>query len=420
MGMQQVSTGDASVLLALGVRLGVPWIVTPVEAVVALLAMAYTTRRLLGERDVLVVVFLLGVAPLFAFQAASFYSHTAATMWLALAFAAVATWSVDQRSSRLALAGVALGCALLTRPFDGALFGGTLVLAALLGKSNGTNWRAVREAIRPAAVVVAGAAPFLVMHFAYQAAQFGSPWHDGYSVYEPTFRAIDGARTAASPLSLANIVDGTQFWHHLDIVRSFLVDWTVPGSALLAALGAVALAGDARVAIVRRCAVLIALAFAASLFVAIGGPDDGARPRYLSTVLIPLAFRGAPGWRSASELLALRLGVGLRRVIAVVVWVVPIIQLGAFLVTRTIDLRAREGLPEALAAAGVGDGVVIVRAEHPSRFARNGQLFDGPVLFVSAPASSTVDDIAIAFPGRPLYEAHEGGAGSKWSLSRVR
>ena len=221
-----------SALLALGVRAGVPWLVTPLEGLVALLAMASAARRVLGPRDTLVAVALVGAAPLFAFQAASFFSHTAATMWLAVAFAAVVAWTLDGRGWRMALAGAALGCALLTRPLDAVLFGvATLSLLRAPG------------AVRAMALLAAGVAPFVALHFAYQGAQFGSPLVDGYRAYEPTFRAIYGAHTATAPLSPANLVDGEQLWHHLDILRAFLLDWTVPGTALLAALGWASFAG---------------------------------------------------------------------------------------------------------------------------------------------------------------------------------
>jgi hypothetical protein len=390
-----------SALLAIGVRLGAPWLVTPLEAVVALLAMAVAARRVLGERHVLTAVALLGAAPLFAFQAASFFSHTATTMWLAIALAAIAAWSVDGRAWRLVLAGAAIGCALLTRPLDAILFG-----AALL------SFRSARVVL----LAAAGAAPFAALHFAYQAAQFGSPFASGYAAYEPTFRAIYGAQTAPA-FALSNLFDGEQLWHHLDIARAFLVDWTVPGAAVLALLGWFALRDDERARGTHRFVTALVALFAASLFVTVGGTDDGARPRYLSTVLLATALLGAPGWTSTGELLATRVGRGARRVLAVAVWVLPVIQLGAFLVDRTPQIWVREGLEQTVRAQGIAEGVVVIRAQWPTRYARNGPFFDRPVLFVSAPAATSLDEVAAAFPGRPLYEAHEGWV---WSVTRMR
>jgi hypothetical protein len=59
----------------------------------------------------------------------------------------------------------------------------------------------------------------------------------------------------------------------------------------------------------------------------------------------------------------------------------------------------------------------VVRAEYPTRYARNGAFFDRPVLYVSPPATTSVDEVAAAFPGRALYEAREGKA---WTVERVR
>ena len=395
-----------SALLALGVRAGVPWLVTPLEGLVALLAMASAARRVLGPRDTLVAVALVGAAPLFAFQAASFFSHTAATMWLAVAFAAVVAWTVDGRGWRMVLAGAAIGCALLTRPLDAVLFG---IAALSLLRAPG--------AVRAMALLGAGVVPFVALHFAYQGAQFGSPLVDGYRAYEPTFRAIYGAHTATAPLSPANLVDGEQLWHHLDILRAFLLDWTVPGTALLAALGWASLRDDPRIRPARRLATTSIVLFAATLFITVGGTDDGARPRYLSITLLPLALLAGPGWRAARDLLEPRLGRIAWRVVAWTVWLLPVIQLGAFLVDRTPQLWVREGLEKAVAAAGIHDGVVVIRAQYPTRYARNGPFFDRPVLYVSAPAGATIDELVAAFPGRTLYEAREG---MTWTVAKAR
>jgi hypothetical protein len=390
-----------SALLALGVRCGVPWLVTPIEGVVALAAMAAAARRLLEPRAALIAVAMLGAAPLFAFQAASFFSHTAATMWLAMAFAAAVAWSCDGRGWRLVLAGVAIGCALLTRPLDAALFA-----AALLSL----------RSVRAVALVAAGALPFVGLLLAYQAAQFGSPFTDGYSAYEPTFRALYGARTAMPAMSLSNLLSGEQTWHRLDIVRSFLVDWTVPGMALLALLGARALRDRPRALPALRLSTTLVALFGASLLLTIAGFDDGARPRYLSTTLVPLALLAGPGWGVAREALAQITSARALRIVGVVVWGLTPIQLGAFLVQRTPEIWVREGLELAVASQGITDGVVVVRALYPTRYARNGPFFDHPVLFVSAPSTTSVEDVRAAFPGRPIYEAREGGT---WAIARV-
>ena len=395
-----------SALLAIGVRLGVPWLVTPLEGVVALIAMRAAVRRLLGERDAFVAVAVLGGAPLFAFQAASFYSHTAAVMWLAIAFALAVAWTTEGGAWRMLVAGAAIGGAFVTRPLDAVLFG--LALISL-------------RAWRPVVLAAAGAVPLVVVLLAYQAAQFGSPLTDGYAAYQPEFTAIYGASTARPAFSPFNAVDPPQIWHHLDILRSFLVDWTVPGTVLISLLGWAALRDDGRVAGARKIAGAIVAIFAVTLWVTIGDTDDGARPRYLTTTLLGLAWLAAPGWRRACDLATSSLGPKVARVVGIVVWVLPVVQLGAFVVERMPQIWVRQGLEEGVVHAGIDRGVVVVRAKYPTRYARNGPFFDRPVLYVSAPPTMSAGEVAAAFPGRDVYEAHEAPLGTQdgWHIDRV-
>jgi len=80
-------------------------------------------------------------------------------------------------------------------------------------------------------------------------------------------------------------------------------------------------------------------------------------------------------------------------------------------------VRNRDGLYDAVVAQGIEQGVVVVRAQWPTRYARNGPFFDRPVLYLSAPADMGVDAIAERYPSRPVYEATEG---SPWKIVRRR
>jgi hypothetical protein len=84
------------------------------------------------------------------------------------------------------------------------------------------------------------------------------------------------------------------------------------------------------------------------------------------------------------------------------------------LAVRLPQTQRREGLERAVAAQGIRDGVVVVRAEYPTRYARNGPFFERPVLYVSAPATMNLADVAAAFPGRPVYQAREG---TPWTVT---
>ncbi len=392
-----------SALLALGVRAGVPWLVTPIEGVFALVLAWWSSRALLGPRAAMVTLLVLGASPLFAIEAATFFSHTATTMWLSGAFAAVTAWTLSKRTAWLPLAGALIGCAFLTRPVDAVLFG-----AALL---------ALRS---PRAIVLvgAGALPFVGLHFAYQAAVFGSPWTDGYTAYEPTFRAIYGAETAEPPMSLWYLVSPLHQWFHLDICTAFVSPWTMPGAVLVAVFGATAIPKGDRARPMRDVAVAIVAVFLVALgpTVASGG-DDGPRPRYLTTALLSVALLAGAGWPAAREAMAGKLGLRAARIVGGIGVVMGFVLVGALVIDRTMAVMVRDGLYEAVRTKGVTEGVVVVRARWPSRYARNGPFFDRPVLYLAAPADMSIDAIADRYPSRAIYEATEGSA---WKVERRR
>jgi hypothetical protein len=400
----------AAALLSLGVRAGVAWLVTPVEGVITLLFAWKAAKTLLEPRHAFITVALLGWSPLFLFNSASFYSHTAATMWLAAGFAALAQWTQDRRAVWLFAIGATLGCTFLTRPLDAVLFG-----AALLSF----------RSLRVVAFAVAGALPFFLIHLAYQDAQFGSPLADGYHAYAATFTDLYGKKEGGSQLSPLYAIDPIELYNHLDVLRAFLLDWTVPGTALLAVFGGRRLWGEAKTSgFVRFSVTLIGLFVFVFLFT-MAGADDGARPRYLSTPLLPVTFLAGPGWYAARDILRERLGRRTVMAIAVLVGVLPAAMIASFIERRMPKLFMREGLQATVASKGIVAGIVIVRAQYPTRYARNGPFFDDPVLYVSPPAKTTVADVAEAFPAQPLYEAREPQYESwdndpPWRIERVK
>jgi 4-amino-4-deoxy-L-arabinose transferase-like glycosyltransferase len=395
----------ASALLALGARHGAAWLVTPIEAMIALTVVWHTTRRLLGRREALVALIVLGLAPLFAFQAASFYAHTATVMFLAIAYAGVAAWTQRPRTGWLVLVGAALGCCFLTRPVDALLFG-----AAML---------ALRS---PRAIIITAvsAVPAVALHLAYQAAQFGSPFADGYGAYQPTLEALYGADIAPHPVSPVNLWDPVQVWNHLDIARAFALDWTVPGTVVVALVGASAIGRDHPARPMRTFSIALIAVCVAALWLTIADVDDGARPRYLSPILIPVAVLTAAGFAPAASALASRLGRRVRTaLVAIAIGFAPL-ELAWFLYRHVPLVSQRAGLYRVVEAAGLRDAIVIVRAQYPSRYARNGPLFDRDVRYLSPPAATAAAVIAAAYPERAIWEAHEGHGGTPWTLSRVR
>jgi hypothetical protein len=385
-------------LLALGLRAGAPWIVTPLEAVVTLGAIAYATRAHFGNRDALIAVGVVGLSPLFAFQAATYFAHIPALMWLAIAFATTSIWVRTSARTWPVLGGAAIGCALLTRPGDAAYFA-----AALL----------VFRSPRLMALTAAGVAPFVVAHLVYQDLQFGSPLADGYHAYEPTFRAIYGEGTG-HPLSLFYLIDPKEQANHLDVLRAFVTEWTIPGAVVVAAAGAKAVRKDDPARSMRDFAVAIGLVDVCMLFVSVADPDDGARARYLTPALLTLGFLTGRGWDAIRDAFGPLIGERLTRWMAVAALVAGPVGVGSFLGHRIPDVSTRMGLYDAVEGAHV-EGVVVIRADWPTRYARNGPFYDRTVLYVSAPADMTVAQVAALFPGRPVYEATEG---RRWQIVR--
>jgi hypothetical protein len=156
--------------------------------------------------------------------------------------------------------------------------------------------------------------------------------------------------------------------------------------------------------------------FVFALLPTIADPDDGARPRYLSITLIPIAVLTGAGFAPACAAIAARFGRRVKTILVVAAVVFGLAQMGSFLTDRLPRLWNREGLYAEVWARRLTDAVVIVRADHPSRFARNGPWFDG-VLYLSAPPEVTAATIAAAYPGRPIWEAHEG---THWTLTQIR
>ena len=96
--------------------------------------------------------------------------------------------------------------------------------------------------------------------------------------------------------------------------------------------------------------------------------------------------------------------------------VLGLVQVGAIYGLRFPLQAEREGLYKEVDAQGIQSGVVVVRAQYPTRYARNGPFFDRPVLCVSAPATETLAEVRAAFPGREVYEAIEG---NPWSVKKI-
>jgi 4-amino-4-deoxy-L-arabinose transferase-like glycosyltransferase len=403
--------GEAA-LLALGVVLHVPWMVNPVLGVLALAFVWLTTRLAMDDRRAFLAVAFVAAAPLFLYESASFFSHVAALFFGAAGSFFVALWGRSKRALWLVPFGVCVGCLFLTRPLDALLVGASLL---------------VFRDVRALAVAAASALPFVGLQLWFNDLQYGSPFIDGYEAYKRSFVAIYGVSGAAKNISLWNVVSPEEIFNHLAAFETLLFEWTVPGTALVALVGFMALrrarageeggqgTGEASGSghVHRFLAFLAVLYLVVLLFMYIEA-DDGPRPRYLTMELLPLSFFAAAGWSATCDLVRERTGRWMTRVVGAAMWLAPIFLVATYMEHRVPEEVVLAGLQETLNKAQITSGVVLVRAEWPTRYARNGMFFDRRPLLLSVSRDVTPSDVAARFPGEPVYEAFEPHGSNPW------
>ena len=391
-------------LLSLGVRAGVPWLVTPLVGVLALVVFWFAARAVLDRRRSFLALAFLAAAPLFAYQSATFLSHTPTLLFGALGMLAVAQWARSGRDGYLVLFGLSVGCVFIIRPVDGVLLGLSLIA-----------FRSLR------ALLIGGASamPFVALDLWYNKLQFGSAFTDGYKADIPGFVATYGESGAVSNISPWHVISPYEIFNHLAELETFLFQWTVPGAALVACLGWVVLrreqaAGDPRAAPLQRFFAAMMVLFLVGMLLTFNEADDSPRPRYLTLVLLPVSFLAAAGWSTAVAFVQRQLGRRTAWIVGLAVWIAPVYLIETYLERRLPEVIVHTGLSEELAREGIRSGVVILRAEWPTRYARNGMFFDRSPLLLSVPATVSAAEVAARFPGQPVYEAFEPHGANPW------
>jgi 4-amino-4-deoxy-L-arabinose transferase-like glycosyltransferase len=351
--------------LALGVFLGVGWLVNPVLAALAVLLTYYIVDDLYDRPTARVAVLLLAASPWLLFLAMSYMTHTVA---LTGALAAAAALVRTRRTGRTAWAlagGAAIGLVGLTRPLEG------LAVALLLGVCS--LWiRGRRFRLGPSVALTLGALAVGSVVLPYNNHLAGSPTR---------FPLMDYTDQRYGPGSNA-LGFGPERglgWSGLDpfpghgpadvVVNSALntyainvelLGWSV-GSLLVIALFLVGRARLTRSDGV-MLAVILTIVALHSLYWFSGGPDFGARYWYLVIVpCIVLAARGVQWLARGGEPSRVHLAVLALCLVAVV----------TFLPWRAIDKyhHYRGMRPEVRELArrnDFGRSLVLVRGEnHP-------------------------------------------------------
>lgn len=168
--------GHPALLLA-GVLLGAPWIINPLLAALSILVFFYLGEEIYNRR-IGILTALLGAASIwFLVMSSSLMSHTSCLLFMAV-FLLFTFRSYRQPTVfNGALAGAALGMALLIRPHPAIFF--SLPFLLILGlrflMSPGTRWKNLLS--------MAGLGLcFLTLFMAYNAATNGHPLRMGYEV----------------------------------------------------------------------------------------------------------------------------------------------------------------------------------------------------------------------------------------------
>jgi hypothetical protein len=165
-------------LLGTGVLLGVPGLVNPLLAALALAGIYRLGCTWVGARAAAAGAVVTGLTPFFLLNAGSYHSHPSC-LFAITALALCLTWTAE-RPGRvpLLLAGASLGLAILVRPYTALLFA-----VPLLGAFAPAVWRR-RRRVNPGWLVLGGV-PLALFLAGVNAASTGSWWLLPWTRYDP-------------------------------------------------------------------------------------------------------------------------------------------------------------------------------------------------------------------------------------------
>jgi hypothetical protein len=167
-----------TLLLALGVLLGAPWVVGPVATTVATVAGAAGVERLCGAATGRLTGILLLLSPFWLLLGSTHLSHTTAAAGLALVlFSATAAQNGALRWT--VLTGASVGVAVCARPWIGLACSATIV--SIVWWPRARAWT-TGETFRRCSALVSGGAPFAALLFWWNQVLFGHPLRLGYTV----------------------------------------------------------------------------------------------------------------------------------------------------------------------------------------------------------------------------------------------
>jgi hypothetical protein len=274
------------VVLAIGVKVGVPWLVNPVLGGVCVLVTYLLAQELADRATARVTAFLLAVSPWHLFMAMSFMSHVLSlVLALLTAWGTARAWRTGSWAAAF-VAGLALGMLGMSRPLEGVALGllaGPPLLAAAFRRGH----------VGALGAGTLGAAITGAIGLAYNKVITGSPWvfpavpfferEYGVARYDIGFGPSKGLGwTGLDPYpghGLLDIVINA-------VLNGFMVNidlfgWAC-GSVAIVMLGF--LRADRTVERLMALAIVVIVSLHSAYWFA-GGPDLGARYWYL--IIVP-------------------------------------------------------------------------------------------------------------------------------------
>ena len=359
-------------MLALGVRLGVPWLVNPLLAGLNILLIYYLLWELYDRRTARVSVFLLCISPWYIFMAMNFMTHTFTLTGALVATVAIIKARKTGRARWGLLAGIMVGVVSLTRPLEGLVLAGLLGLWAIgLG---GQRLKPAAIAAFVLATILVGAVvlpynksltskPTLFPLNAYIDKHYGPGRNDlGFG---PNRGLGWGLQPFPGHSPLGALINSNLNTFSLNIE---LFGWST-GSLLLIAL--LVFSGMMHRSDYLMVSVIAAVFGAHIFYWYSGGPDFGARYWYLMLVpCVALATRGIRFLeRTFESKQSSANGQGTRVMVAILS--LCILTLVNYLPWRAIDkyhhyLRMRPDIRDLAKDYGFGESLVLIRGDwHP-------------------------------------------------------
>lgn len=264
-------------LLAIGLVLGVPWIVNPILAA-ATLALTYGSgRRLLGEESGRLAALLFLISPFALLMSASYMNHVSTVFFLTAAlYAAPRAEESGARAVWPLLTGTSLGLAATVRPLESAAW------ALALGV-----WLWVRRGWRRAALAGGACLASIVPLLVYNTRTTGHPLRFGYTLlwgpgHGLGFHTDPWGEAFTPVVSFANTA--------LDFARLnvFLFKWPFPSLAfVLLALVLVGLGRRSRGSVPVLASLMLAAPVAYFFY---WHRDNYLGPRFLYASLVPVVL----------------------------------------------------------------------------------------------------------------------------------